>query len=77
MVSTALDTFTSMEKLTGLTRFEQEKTMTSAAIVKLWDAIAMVTYLTKTCGMALHDACRIAGTEHNVDTVQLYRIMTD
>jgi hypothetical protein len=51
--------------------------MTSAAIVKLWDAIAMVTYLTKTCGMALHDACRIAGTEHNVDTVQLYRIMTD
>jgi hypothetical protein len=51
--------------------------MTSGAIVRLWDAISMVTYLTKTCGMALHDACRMAATEHDVDSVQLYRIMTD
>ena len=51
--------------------------MTSGTIVRLWDAISMVTYLTKTCGMALHDACRIAASQHDVDSVQLYRIMTD
>jgi len=43
----------------------------------LQNALTMADYLISTCGMALWDACRIAAQEYQLDTVQLYRIMTD